>query len=294
MQKARQELICPICQSLALIVRHVIKGFTYFTCQTCGTTHIRPFPSPEEAIAWYKIDDYFKNRSKDVGYIDYFSQKNAIRKTFSQRNNFFSKFAPLRDKDVLEIGCGPGLYPLTLKEWGIRSYFGLDLNPYAIEALHERHFAGAVGSLGDLGIDQKFDIIAFFDVFEHIQNPHAFLDSIRRILRKEGYIYLTTPSTASLLARLSGKHWVSYIVPQHVFLYNRESLSGILKRHDFRLIKVSWDIQWITFSFLWDHIWDLWPRANKVLGSLPAMKDRRVLLPIPNGQMRVIARTIDS
>lgn len=41
--------------------------------------------------------------------------------------------------------------------------------------------------------NKKYDVILCFEVLEHIMNPLLFLNELKKILKKDGVIYLSTP-----------------------------------------------------------------------------------------------------
>lgn len=50
--------------------------------------------------------------------------------------------------------------------------------------------------------DDSFDVIFFLDVIEHLSAPKKSLQEIRRVLRKDGYLVVTTPNLATLRNRI--------------------------------------------------------------------------------------------
>ncbi|KKS28499.1 MAG: Two-component response regulator [candidate division WWE3 bacterium GW2011_GWC1_42_102] len=50
--------------------------------------------------------------------------------------------------------------------------------------------------------DNKFDVVFAGEVLEHLVNTDGFVEEIKRILKKDGYLILTTPNTASLARRI--------------------------------------------------------------------------------------------
>ncbi|OGC55321.1 hypothetical protein A2200_02560 [candidate division WWE3 bacterium RIFOXYA1_FULL_41_11] len=50
--------------------------------------------------------------------------------------------------------------------------------------------------------DNKFDVVFAGEVLEHLVNTDGFVEEIKRILKKDGYLILTTHNTASLARRI--------------------------------------------------------------------------------------------
>ncbi|MEA2169216.1 MAG: hypothetical protein QOF76_2516, partial [Solirubrobacteraceae bacterium] len=105
--------------------------------------------------------------------------------------------------DVLDLGCSQGIAALLLAREGKR-VIGVDREARAIaqavEALgaeeapvRERaSFFTGEGAALDLA-DDSFDTVLLGELLEHLVDPGAVLDEVRRVLRPSGRIVVTTP-----------------------------------------------------------------------------------------------------
>ncbi|MEA2061121.1 MAG: class I SAM-dependent methyltransferase [Thermodesulfobacteriota bacterium] len=283
---------CPVCSSRDCTLRHKVQNFKYITCLTCGTVRIDPFPTACEVAAWYTIDNYYHNKDRNIGYTDYESLKPGLIKTSEKR--FAKALHPeaLRNASVLELGCGPGCTAEALKKFRNIEYLGVDPNPQAIDSIRKLGFKGEVGTIKDIDTSRKFDHIIFFDVLEHIIDPNHFFSYLNTHLKPSGTLLFTTPNTTSLLSKISGARWVSYIVPQHVLLYNPQSIYRLLVNHGYSNIKFFSDFQWVGLDFVLNRLGDLgdlifplkWieKAGSGFLKKLPFVS-------VPNGNMLVFA-----
>lgn len=55
--------------------------------------------------------------------------------------------------------------------------------------------------------DAMFDLVILQDVIEHVDDHQALSSEVRRILKSNGIIYLSTPNKFSLLNLISDPHW---------------------------------------------------------------------------------------
>jgi 2-polyprenyl-3-methyl-5-hydroxy-6-metoxy-1,4-benzoquinol methylase len=110
----------------------------------------------------------------------------------------------LQGKRILNLGCG------TASDiWHIASQnkaFGMD---YAVSGLKAAGQHGVQGVVGDLNFqtilpfaDKSFDIIICKDILEHILEPLAVLQEVRRLLKDDGYIILSVPNHFYLSLRI--------------------------------------------------------------------------------------------
>ncbi len=284
---------CPVCNSRSGQLRHRVSDYEYLTCDDCSATRINPFPTKEFLRSWYLSDDYFHSSDHDIGYKNYAEQKTGLQRTFKARNKLLGDKIYWRDKRLLEIGCGLGYYPEILQDLTNVTYLGVDLNPSAVAKVRGKGFNVIEGEISSLPEKKPFDIIIFFDLLEHIPDPHLFFDCLKRRLSQRGKILFSTPSTDSIVSRISGARWVSYITPQHVLLYNKKSIRFLLEQNGFEIITMKYDIQWVTTDFLFDRLGDLFSPLKKA-ASLFRYSNRPfpILIPVPNGNMIVTARLI--
>ncbi len=97
---------------------------------------------------------------------------------------------------LLDLGCGRGWLRPFLEEWG--QVTSVEPVASAVE-LAQGFFPGAEIILGDAstllarGLKESFDVIVSVDVFEHVESHAAFLRFATQLLRRGGYLILTTP-----------------------------------------------------------------------------------------------------
>lgn len=105
------------------------------------------------------------------------------------------------DKDVLELGAGPGSISKVLAERASCRITAVELDPSCRDLLAA--FADRV-IIADLNKDdfleelsgRAFDVIIVADVLEHLYNPWDLLPKITRLLRPAGSIVCSLPNAA--------------------------------------------------------------------------------------------------
>lgn len=140
-----------------------------------------------------------------------------------QRSRVANELIPvsLRAGRVLDIGCGA--YPLFLTQTPFAQKFGLDKHVAPLAASLARDGHSTVQLIrydvehgGRLPFfDDQFSIVTMLAVFEHIEITRlvALLSEVRRVLKPEGRLILTTPTKTahSLLRGMAKVYLVSSI-----------------------------------------------------------------------------------
>ena len=104
----------------------------------------------------------------------------------------FKKFGLwIKDRDILEVGCGSGYAASLITAEAPRSYTGLDIMPEQLALARERKLENArfvEGSADDLSAfpDGSFDAALDFCILHHVELWRTFFDESRRVLRDGG------------------------------------------------------------------------------------------------------------
>ena len=98
----------------------------------------------------------------------------------------------LNGAKILDLGCGPGHYTKSLREFG--EVTGIDLSDEAITVAKSKypHIQFLTGNLYDFPFPlNAFDIVVSQEVFDHVEDQVAFLERVAEILRPHGYLILS-------------------------------------------------------------------------------------------------------
>ena len=154
---------------------------------------------------------------------------------------------PLAGLRLLDVGCAYGWF---LEEARAAGMDGVGLEPdvsiaaqAAARGLHVR-----VGYFPeDLGEDERFDVVVFNDVLEHLYELDAALGACRRLLDPGGRVAVSAPDSGGALFRLAGvlarcrrpalleRLWQKGYPSPHLSYFGRRSLPRLMARHGFAL-----------------------------------------------------------
>jgi ubiquinone/menaquinone biosynthesis C-methylase UbiE len=123
---------------------------------------------------------------------------------------------------VLDIACGTG-YGIGLLKENARFVVGVDVDLSAAKTARSEVGKNSTVLLGDgLALpfaDNSFDVITSFETLEHLHARQDFLLELKRVLRPEGMLLLSTPN-ALYTRPVDGKP----TNPFHVFEYTPDEL----------------------------------------------------------------------
>lgn len=114
----------------------------------------------------------------------------------------YSQYDILKDKTVLDLGCGGGGKSIFYAESGADHVYGLDINEEftqkAVKFAEEKNLTSkttfSVGNACDMPYeDDSFDTIIMNDFFEHVSEPEKALKECFRVLKSGGKIFINFP-----------------------------------------------------------------------------------------------------
>lgn len=225
---------CPLCGANSYKMLFKKRGFTFVACDKCSLVYINPVL--EENKLW----EFYNSEALD------YMQNVILKNTSSQRKQkihipraeIIKDIAP--NGRLLEIGCSVGYFLEAAKEVGNWELYGVELNKksaaYVRENLDIMVFNDFVENLD---IDEEtFNVVVSFEVIEHTINPLDVLKKAYKILKKDGYFFVSTPNIEGFDFKVLGKHNRSFSPPGHLVYFTPTTFVDILNRAGFKDVKV--------------------------------------------------------
>ena len=122
--------------------------------------------------------------------------------------------------------------------------------------------------LGD--VDGTWDVITFHHSFEHMEDPHAALAHVGRLLAPEGTCLLRLPTVSSHAWEHYGVNWVQLDAPRHLFLHSEESLRRLAERAMLRVADVVDDSTAFQFWGSEQYVQDIAQNSQRSFAVDPA------------------------
>jgi SAM-dependent methyltransferase len=154
---------------------------------------------------------------------------------------------------VIEIGAGRGRLLAALRA---RGHDAVGIEPASV-ASRESIAAGLRVQRVTLE-DAEFpageaDAVVLWHVLEHLKDPHAALEQVRRWVDADGRLVVAVPNLGSLQARLGGDRWFHQDVPRHRTHFTVPGLKLLLQRTGFAptgtrhvIMEQNWLGMWLT------------------------------------------------
>ena len=145
---------------------------------------------------------------------------------------------PREQVRVLDIGSGLCVFLAELKDMGFQCYC-IDPDAAAIEhALQNVQVDGAhVGTLDDFKAEQKFDVISFNKVLEHVKESVRLLKRAKDFLDSQGIVYVELPDGDGALARGDAVDREEFYI-EHFTIFNKASLAFLAQMAGFECLEV--------------------------------------------------------
>jgi len=143
---------------------------------------------------------------------------------------------PIRTGTILDIGCGDSLFLPEVRKHGF-DVWGVDFNRRVIKKNKKLFrlnnlFAISIYDFALLPNLPKFDLITFFEVLEHIENPKKLILIIKNLLNKDGFIALSLPDSGMF----SPWDKMLNMIPYHTAYWTPNTLRIFLAKNGFEII----------------------------------------------------------
>jgi len=168
--------------------------------------------------------------------------------TDNQFNYIYKNLFFYLGENILDIGCGQGEFlSLLNKRRKNKKLTGIDISSVAIsKAKHNFKnikFYKSSSSKTPFA-NNSFDTILLIEVIEHLVDTDSTLQEIKRILKPDGYLMITT-TDFNLLKKIliSTFVWDKYFYPNnpHIRFFTKKTLKDLCQNHHFSPIKHLWN-----------------------------------------------------
>lgn len=191
-----------------------------------------------------------------LSFYDRYHQKNKNFYRPIGRNNFtyfyplkylHQEFASFEDLKILDVACGVGALSFYFASYGA-DVKGIDISARAIkickkaqkslvetdDRFEKMNFEKV--SIEKFKSKEKFDLVICSEIIEHVKDDDLFLKKVHQQLKKDGILYLSTPSPENILYK-AGKLDAFDKEVGHLRRYTQKEIIEKLEKNNFKIKK---------------------------------------------------------
>jgi SAM-dependent methyltransferase len=247
------QINCIICNKK---IKNKITSWTYY-CKNCDYWG---------ATLGINIEAEDDHCLKDDGVITFLDDIRVKNFTKILDNENISKSISAKDAKVLDVGCATGLFMKIVARRGVE-VLGLEPNPIMAKIATSQDLNVRNGYFPSaLNENERFDVIIFNDVFEHIPDLKEILNGCFKLMKKDGYLVINLPNSRGLFFRLASlftkfgfygpweRLWQTMFYTPHLHYFSPKSLNSYVKLGGFGPPLIIEDLDTINLSGLWGRV----------------------------------------
>ena len=237
--------LCPLCggarSALSTAISGYVEGTTFqvMRCDQCNSCSAAPlsvdkkiyeaiYSQPERIAGYARYERYAETILHVPDPLTYLATREPC---YWALTDALRQASSSLDQAILEVGCGLGYFTFALTRAGYKRTVGIDLSGAAVARARERYGCDyRVADIVQMAANprERFDAVVLSEVIEHLEDPFAFIDQLRRLLKPGGRIILTTPSRS--FAGHPFQAWATDPPPVHLWWFTESGISGLARR----------------------------------------------------------------
>jgi len=253
-------------------------------CKTCGLLRSDPLVDQNDLKQLYfdsecTYTDENENIPLKKTYGSYFV--NVLKKYNIEKTSF------------LDIGCSNGFILEKALEFGFKKIIGVEPSRDAIDQASSSIKPFIVNGMFDDKMFEKdsFDMITFFQTFDHIAEPNIFLQNCFNVLKEGGFILAINHNAKSFSAKIMGEK--SPIIDiGHTYLYDLTTMKQIFKQNNFVVHNVFPIKNTVSIERLIQLLPIKSSTSEKIQQLARLLKINKCLLKLPLGNLGIIAQKL--
>lgn len=221
---------CPACGANAQVPKFEKNGVNYVECKECRTFYVNPRP-PSDVLEW------FYRGSPNYAYWNevIFPASESVRreKIFVPRVDRLLELCrkyEVQTGSILEVGAGFGTFCGEVKTRDVFTRIvAVEPTPDLAKTCRERGLEVLEMPVESIQLKaaELFDVVANFEVIEHLFAPVDFVGHMTRLLKPGGIIMLTCPNGQGFDIETLGATSTT-VDHEHLNYFNPESLAQLL------------------------------------------------------------------
>lgn len=237
-QDRYEHVVCPACGVDDCVSLYEKNAVPHVSCRRCGTQYANPRPS--EVL----LHDFYVHSTNYQYWADHIyaaSQEVRREKLFKPRVAYIAELvrnAKLNAPALVEVGAGYGLFCEEAIKTGVFSrVIGIEPTPPLAKVCRAKGLEVIEAGYEGLELPIRPDVIASYEVIEHLHSPEKFMAWCLEALNPGGYLVLTCPCISGFETLVQQQN-SGTIDHQHINLFSTESLPLLARRVGFGEVAV--------------------------------------------------------
>lgn len=218
---------------------HTVSGesFEIWECRQCTQRFTQNVPEEDEIGKYYQSENYISHSDTSKGLINFLYHK-VRNHTLVQKRKLIEKSIGRNSGNILDVGAGTGSFLDVMKKagWNVT---GIEPEKSAREKAKSLHRLNLLESDALFTLQpQTFDAITLWHVLEHVHSLHEYVDQLKKLISKDGKIFIAVPNYTSPDQKIYQQFWAAYDVPRHLYHFSPASMKKLLNHHGLKLEKM--------------------------------------------------------
>ena len=230
---------CPACAANDSVPKFEKNGISYVDCKVCQTFYVNPRP-PSHVLDW------FYRGSQNYAYwnevIFPASETARLAQIFVPRVDrlleLCRKYA-VNTNAILEVGAGFGTFCAEVKRRNVFTrVVAVEPTPDLASTCRGRGLEVLEMPVEQIQLDtsELFDVVASFEVIEHLFAPLDFVGHMSRLLKPGGIMMLACPNGQGFDIETLGAA-SNTVDHEHLNYFNPKSLGGLLVKSGLKILE---------------------------------------------------------
>ncbi len=277
-----RELPCYMCGATDEELKFDDGPYRVVECRRCSHVYVNPRLSSERLHEMYQEEYWESDRAKDFGYTEYLREKPLYERTYRRRAEIIERYKRGFTGRVLDVGCAAGFFLSVMQERGWETT-GVEISGKMVEYAREEGGLPDVRHGDLLSVDlpeQTFDVITFWDVIEHLEDPVAHLARARDLLHRNGLLLIETQNVRAGFARLLGKKWQHYKHEEHLYHFHPATLAALVEQAGLEIVENTprHGGKYVSFGFIQERVGKLHPVMSVLASPLKLVGGKTLYL----------------
>lgn len=217
---------------------HTVSGkiFSLVEDEKYRMLRTHPMPTVEELPEYYKSEDYISHTDASRSWFEKIYQ---LVKNYALKQKLKYINTENQEKgNLLDIGAGTGDFLSVAKNDGWK-VCGIEPNASARKRAEEKGVRLLEQTDASFVDDNSaaYDVITMWHVLEHVPDLEGQLEELKKLLKKNGALFIAVPNFRAYDAKHYGEYWAAYDVPRHLWHFSSEAVKSIFAEKEMKVVR---------------------------------------------------------